>query len=280
MLKRINGFIATADFLPPSFHLLPKLLLLLDDIESSADSLADLIRVDPGLTADILRVCNSAAYASSQHAETIREAILRLGFQEVHRIIMMVIASSALKDPQTAYAVRQADLWNHSLASAVSSQVLVKNTGTDPDIAFTSALLHDIGKVVLSNVIPEEFSSAVAQAAERNLPLHEVEKTEFKINHAEAGARLLERWGFPASICTAVQFHHDPAAAKDHTRLASCVCLSNVLSYRVLEQFILPQYVVFPDSFALRELGYNQPDFEALAPEARKQFAIVESNFR
>ena len=117
-----------------------------------------LIRVDPGLTADVLRVCNSATYGLTYRAENIQQAILRIGFREVHRIMMSVIMSPALKNPQNTYAAPQTDLWNHSLAAAVASQSIAQTAGLDTDLAFTAALLHDIGKVVLSHAVPQEVT--------------------------------------------------------------------------------------------------------------------------
>jgi putative nucleotidyltransferase with HDIG domain len=280
MLKVINDFIANAEFLPPSFHLLPRLLLLLEDIESNADALANLIRVDPGLTADILRICNSAAHASAYPAESIQEAILRLGFREVHRVVMAVIASPLLHDPHVAYPEGEPDLWNHSLAAATASQFLAGKAGIDVEIAFTAALLHDIGKIVLSKVNPAEFSSSVALAAERRIPLYEVERSKFKTDHARVGAQLLERWGFPKSIRNAIQFHHEPSPNSAAFPLAACVYLSNVLAYRVTNVSVLPQYVLGPDARVLKEFHLTQPELEALVPDAQEEFLKLAEQFR
>lgn len=278
-MRQIDDFISNADFLPPAFQLLPRLLLLLDDVEANADALADLIRVDPGLTADILRVCNSARYGLTYRAENIQQAILRIGFQEVHRIVMTVITSPALKDPSNTYQSSQTDLWNHSLAAAVSSQSLAESAQIDTDLAFTSALLHDIGKVVLSHALQQKYADVVKGAAERNQPLFLAEREAFKTDHAIVGGRLLDRWGFPKNISTAIRNHHEPAKAKDEVRLASCIYLSNVLAYHVQNVQSRPEYVIFPDSAALQELGLTQPALQALAPEAREALERAQQNF-
>lgn len=278
--RRIDDYIVQADFLPPSFQLLPRLLLLLDDVEAGADTLAQVIRVDPGLTADILRVCNSAAHAKRVRAETIQEAIMRLGFIEVHRIVMTVIASSALKSPQETFTRHEGDLWKHSLAAAVASQVLVPGTGVDADVAYTASLLHDIGKMVLANAVPEDFARILTLAKEQNQAVYRVEQLQFQTDHGGIGARLLKRWGFPDNICEAVQHHHEPVRANQQLRLASCLYLSNVLAYRIVDDLTFPEYVVFPDTKALRELGFSQPTFEALAPEARSEFKKYMEQFR
>jgi putative nucleotidyltransferase with HDIG domain len=254
-VRQIDEFIANADFLPPSFQLLPKLLLLLEDVEANADALADLIRVDPGLTADILRVGNSAIYAQAYRAENIQ-----------------------LKDPQNAYS-KGADLWNHSLAAAVASEFLASPAGIDVDLAFTAALVHDIGKVVLSHAVPKQAADAHTAATERNQALYLAERALLKTDHAVVGARLLDRWGFPKSISLAVKHHHEPALAKNEIRLASCVGLSNVLAYRIENPAAFPEYVVAPDENALKELKLTQPELESLVPEAAERFAGAQKRY-
>src|SRR5688572_17696514 len=270
MLKAIEDFVMSAEFLPPSFHLLPRLLLLLDDMEANADALAELIRVDPGLTADILRVCNSVAFAAKTRAETVQEAILRLGFREVHRIVMTVIASPALKLGQETYGRNETDLWRHSLAAAVSSQQVVR--GGDADLAFTASLLHDIGKTLLAAAVPQEFLAATFEATEKNRPQYLAERSILRTDHAEAGARLLRRWGFPPNLCAAVEFHHEPASTREHIRLAASIYLANVLAYRVDGPLTLPEYVMFPETRALREWGLTQPALTPMVEEARREF--------
>ena len=278
MVKAIEDFIMSAEFLPPSFHLLPKLLLLLDDMETNADSLAELIRVDPGLTADILRVCNSVAFAARTRAETVQEAVLRLGFREVHRIVMTVIASPALKAGQETYGRNETDLWRHSLAAAVSSQQIV--TGGEADLAFTAALLHDIGKTLLAAAVPDDFLRAAFESAEKNQPQYQAERSILGTDHADVGSRLLRRWGFPPNLCAAVEFHHEPASTREHVRLASSVYLANVLAYRVDGPLALPEYVLFPEARALREWGLTQPALTPLAEEARREFGKLRERFR
>lgn len=278
-MKQIEEFIAKAEFLPPAFQLLPRLLLLLEDVESNADALADLIRVDPGLTADVLRVCNSATYGLRYRADNIQQAILRIGFREVHRIMMSVIMSPALKNPQNTYAADQSDLWNHSLAAAVASQPLARIAGIDCDLAFTAALVHDVGKVVLAHAVPEQVERVVATAKENNQPLYEAERAILKTDHAIVGGRLLDRWGFPQNISAAVRYHHDTAGAKTELRLASCVCLANVLAYRVENPPAFPHHVIFPDERALKELNLSQPALEALVSEVREEFTVAQKNF-
>jgi putative nucleotidyltransferase with HDIG domain len=278
-VKQVDDYIANADFLPPAFQLLPRLLLLLEDFESNADAVADLIRVDPGLTADILRVCNSAKFSAGYRAENIQQAILRIGFQEVQRIILTVIASPVLQDPRATYGNGEADLWNHSLAAAVASQSLASLAGVDQDLAFTASLLHDIGKVVLAHAAPAQSAAAREAAREKSQPLFQAEQELLKTDHAATGARLLQRWGFPKNMVVSIRHHHQPAGAKEEIRLAACLCLANVLSHRIENHVFFPEYVLFPDARALKELGLTEPLLRELVPEAQENFRTAQQKF-
>ena len=116
-------------------------------------------------------------------------------------------------------------------------------------------------------------------ATEKSQPFYLAERAVLKTDHAAVGARLLERWGFPRNISAAVRFHHEPEKAKEEVRLASCVCLANVLAYRMEDPIAVPEYVLFPNKHALQELGFTQPSLEVLVHEARVQFSNAQKSF-
>src|SRR5690349_3873186 len=124
-MKDFSRLIRETQFLPPAFQLVPRLLLLLDESENaSSDDLADLIRVDAGLTADLLGVCNSAYFGASTRVETVHEAIFRLGLREIYRVLLKVISMPLMTSPQPEYGLDEANLWNHSLAVATAAKFL------------------------------------------------------------------------------------------------------------------------------------------------------------
>src|SRR4051812_35941180 len=176
MTKDLPRLIRETEFLPPAFQIVPKLLLLLDDPEANSEQLAELIRVDPGLTAEVLRVCNSAFYTGEYRAETLNEGVMRIGLREVYRIVMKVIASPVLGEPQKGYGREQGNLWNHSLATATAAEIFSRGKGDHPEVAFTAALLHDIGKLVVNQALDGDYSRLIKEAKEKQQPLSIIEK--------------------------------------------------------------------------------------------------------
>src|SRR5690349_9443666 len=86
----VDALIASFSFLPPAFELLPRLLLLLDDADANCEDFAEMIRIDPGLTANVLRISQSALYGGAQRIGSLPEAIMRLGVREVYRLVMEI----------------------------------------------------------------------------------------------------------------------------------------------------------------------------------------------
>lgn len=257
-------------FLPPSFELVPRLLLLLDDPEVNGERLADLIRTDAGLTADVMHVANSAMYSRGNRVETLMEAVNRLGLREIYRIVMNVIASPVLRNPQQV-GFAKLDLWTHSLTAALAAQALATHLSTvQPEIAFTAALLHDVGKVVLAQAMGRSYIAVVDEAKDKGVPIFGVERAAYKTDHAEVGAKLLKQWNFPESIIAAIACHHAPEkAARSHATIAATVYAANVLAYRVGSGYGFPPYAGSPDQVALRGIGLRPPEVFSYEGEVR-----------
>jgi putative nucleotidyltransferase with HDIG domain len=197
---------------PPSFELIPKLLLLLDDARADGQALADLIRVDAGLTADILRVANSAFYARGGRVGSLLEAANRIGFREIYRTVVDILASPILDVSPAGLA--RLDLWRHSLAAALAAKTIAENTDlADEDIAFTGALLHDVGKIALGCAFGNEYGAVIEQSKALHTGAAPLERVAFDTDHAQVGSTLLKLWNFPEPITTAILFHHAPEDA-------------------------------------------------------------------
>ncbi len=271
-MKDLSNYIVETEFLPPAFELVPRLLLLLDDPEVNSESLADVIRVDPGLTADVLRVCNSATFAGGQRAETIQTAVFRLGLREMYGIVTKVVASPVLMKPPQVGELETLDLWNHSLAAAAAAQIIARDKGEDPEVAFTAGLLHDLGKVVLGQASPAEYAEVLHKSREVNQILWQLEQARFKMDHAAVGGRLLKHWNFPDNIVAAVAFHHAPKSARAHARLAGIVYLANILAYHLGQGLGNPDYVVHPDPAVLHLFDITREDIENYIGDVRESF--------
>jgi len=230
-MNTIDEYIARVKHLPPAPKVLPRLLGLLGQPNSDVSQVVDLIKYDPSLTVSVLKLCNSAFFASSRPADDIQEAITRLGFNQICRMVVAVTGFSTLFPPQKGYGYDVGELWKHSVASAVAAQTIAEDLGEESHVAFTAALLHDLGKIVLTEALESTYASIVEETEINQYSLLETEKKLLGVEHAEVGARLLSRWSFPENLVAAVCHHHQPDMAKEHIRLASLVYLGNMISH-------------------------------------------------
>jgi putative nucleotidyltransferase with HDIG domain len=206
-----------------------KLLALIDDPDKSVSQIEAILRHDAGLTANVLKLANSAYFGIPSKVGSVRQAVLILGLK---RLIQMVIAScvsAIMAKPVPGYDLPAGELWRHSLAVSVAAEGLVKELDiSGAEEFFTAALLHDVGKLVLGNFVQDGFDQ-IEMALDQDVSFETAENMVLGTNHADVGAEILTQWSLPVDIVNAVRWHHTPeSAAKDDTML-DIVHVANVL---------------------------------------------------
>ena len=188
-----------------------KLLDRARDPDVDISELVETLEYDPGLTSNVLHLANSAYFGGTGKVKSIRGAIIRLGLK---RLTQLVVASSVAPLARSAlkgYDLRAGELLDHLVGAAVcTDQLSEKLKLPETDYAFTAALLHDIGKIVLGGFVAVDGDVIIKLAFEEEVPFNEAEKQALGIDHAEAGAILLESWNFPPETVGIIRWHHEP----------------------------------------------------------------------
>jgi len=206
-----------------------KLLTLLKDENTSNAQIEQILRYEPGLTANILKLTNSSFFGLPKQIGSIRQAILMIGWKKLIQIVLSSCVSAIIDKPVQGYDLSPGDLWRHSIAVSVASETLVKelNLSVSEEV-FTAALLHDVGKMVLGRYVKDDIAVIDGEDMQ-DVPFEQVERSIFGIDHAEIGANILRRWSFPPSMITAVRWHHDPDGAPKTSHLIDVVHVADVL---------------------------------------------------
>jgi len=221
--------------LPPSAT---RLLEVLGKGDWHIDDVLSTISLDPVLTGRTLALANSASYASLGPVGTLRQAIGRLGIGTVTSIAVAVAVHSTLRDPLRAYGASAGLLWRHSVAASVAVEGMpAALRWTPPAEAATAALLHDIGKLLLSRDLSRaaaEFLTRTAREGGRTTA--DVEGELLGTSHAELGARIAEVWRLPSSIVQGIRFHHacHLAAREEDLAVARAVSVADAVARRLV----------------------------------------------
>jgi putative nucleotidyltransferase with HDIG domain len=227
----LDKFIDQVKTLPPAPRILTELLVLLGKEDVDCSQVVELITFDPALTAQVLQRCNSAAAGLAQPVSDLPEAVMRIGFREVYCLVAAVVSESSLGAAQRGYGIGPGELWQHSAVTAIAGRVLARALQGEENLVFTAALLHDIGKLVLSASLEGAMAAVVEETERSGRSFLEAEKSILGVEHAEIGGRLLQRWNFPENLVQAVWQHHDPLKAHPHEWLAACVHVGDMLAH-------------------------------------------------
>lgn len=184
---------------------------LLRNDDYSVQEVASVIKYDQAIAANLLKISNSAYLGTRQKIKTIRDAIIYLGQKELIRAVQTAGVIRFFTNRAKGRGKRAADLWEHSVAVAVMSQILCRQLYRREDSAlYTAALVHDIGKLIMGECIEETSEKIFRLVSEKGLSFLEAEEEIIGINHAELGGRIADYWNFPVELRDAIAYHHRP----------------------------------------------------------------------
>jgi HD-like signal output (HDOD) protein len=205
----VAGLLDCIDDLPSSPAVWTQLRTLISDPDVEIRDLAQLISRDVGLTARVLRLVNSAFVGLRRHVTDVREAITVLGLRTISSIVLSAEVMSSFEKLRAIPGLDVDALSGHGLASGIVARSLLPDRQSADD-GFVAGLLQDVGQLALATAVPDDFRACLAEAAWRNVPLHEVERDRLGYDHAQAGAALLVLWQMPEPVVQAVAGTHTP----------------------------------------------------------------------
>lgn len=242
-----------------------KLLELLAEPEVSVNKIEDILRYDPGLTANVLKLANSAYFGIPARVGSVQQAIVLLGLKRLMQLVIASCVGAVMKNSVLGYDMPPGNLWRHSIAVSIAAEALVKDKkNIDKEDFFTPALLHDAGKLVLGSFVKEDLN-AIDNITAKGIPFVIAENMILGIDHAEIGAKILKMWSFPTEIVNAVRWHHDPEAADTSSIQIDVVYLANLLCQA---NNIAPNNSGQPvelSTAVMDRLGIEIPQFEAIS---------------
>lgn len=225
------GLLEKIKDLPPLPQSVTQILEITKSTKSSAKDLAKVFERDPTLTANILKLANSAQYGFHRQISTISHAIVCLGFEAVKSIALTASTQDMLNSELPAYDLEKGMLLQHSMSCAICARLIAQRIGyKDCEEAYIAALLIDIGKIILSRYAEGQFDQIIEKTKDDKTPYNVAEKEVLGFDHPKVGGRMVEKWHLPPLLVEAVQCHHQPEKAKINKKLTYIVHLADAIS--------------------------------------------------
>jgi HD-like signal output (HDOD) protein len=209
--------------LPTLPEIYSRIAELTSDPDTGAKDLERVIENDQALASKLLKLVNSAFFGFPSEIRTISRAVMIVGFKALSQLAMSASVLNLFpKGDQEVLDFK--GFWRHSIGVAVMSRhIAIEEQSCAPEEIFLSGLLHDIGILVLSGYLPDEFSEAVGLAKNHGLHLHEAERKVLGFDHTDTGNALAVEWRLPMDLAEAVANHHVPTRAGPPTVSTSIV---------------------------------------------------------
>ena len=222
--------------LPTLPHIASKLMKIVNSPSASADIVASLVSQDVSLSAKVLRLANSAFYGIPRSINTLKSAVVVLGFKIIHTMVLSLTVFDMFGKNSSKNALfdREA-FWRHSLKCATIARLLAhtrqKNVSLDPEEAFCAGLLHDVGKVVMEQYLHTDFHKALLYARTHRINGFEAEKLVLGYTHCDVALWLTTSWALPNEILQPLIYHHEPALAQGSSDSVTLCHIADILSH-------------------------------------------------
>lgn len=229
-MKNIRNIVQEIARLKPMPQIAHKIIAIQQDPDSSMDDLTKVVSHDAMTTANLLKAANTAYFARNKPVDSVQQAVVFLGMNEVVDLVLMSNSKKNLERAQKGYGLSTGDLWRNSVSSALISRTLSQKLGiANEHLVFTGALLKDIGKVVLEQYVAECAQEIMTLVQQHKYSFQEAEKVVIGIDHAELGAMTAEVWRFSPKMVDIIKHHHQPAYATLAKQETVVVYLSDLL---------------------------------------------------
>lgn len=227
----LRSVVGKVEQLPPLPGAVERINELIADPDVSLDEVVRVISIDQSLTARILRLVNSAYYGLQRQVSTIRHALIILGLDEIRQIVLSTTVIRLFGPQKSHGGFDLLKFWEHSLGCAFAAKSIARSfhyrvTGE----IFVAGLLHDIGKIIMSQYFPQEFGQIEPLVVKRGLSPWAAEKEAIGMTHGELGHLVADHWNLPYPIAEAIHHHHAPAQSTQTSLTTALIHLADVLS--------------------------------------------------
>jgi len=219
--------ISNTEALPPAPEVLPRLVEVMKDPDADANDIVAVIQTDPAIVAGALKLSNSGMYSPATPVTDLSAAVALLGIKEIYRIVNLVTGGEFLDEALSSMDIHRGGLWKHSLAVALMMDLIASDKCEHEGLPYTLGLLHDLGKLALHHGCGERYVDIFRKVETDRVAINAAESETLGFDHAEAGAKMLEDWGFPEEVYSPIRYQYHPREAGEFKELAGALQVAN-----------------------------------------------------
>ncbi|MDH3629519.1 MAG: HDOD domain-containing protein [Gammaproteobacteria bacterium] len=248
---------------------------ILDSHDYSMQDVAQLIVYDPGLTARMLRIVNSAYFGFAAKIDTVTHAVSILGVQQIRDLVLATAIADALGDYECEHLdVKQ--FWLRSVYRAIAARNLAGVCSLmDGERMFVAGLLSGVGHLIMYQSIPVLAQQAQREAEANGKPLHRVEREVIGFDHARVASGLMKNWQLPDSLVAVIEHHLEPDPAADYLLDTAIVHIAALIGEAFAQNRPLDEVLVNVDGHAWDATGLDIGRCEAVDVEVSEQLNSV-----
>jgi len=265
--------------LPPFPQSALRVLKLVNDEDSSMRHFSDLISSDPALSCEVLIIANSALLAQRHRVTSILQAIVLLGTRTLRGVCLTVAVRAYLGKSMNDPSLRA--IWRHSLACALIAEQLAGVAMMDKGSAYTTGVLHEIGRFALAVIRPKEYAELLEKHCGSAISILESERLLFGFDHREAGWRLMKEWKLPLEFETMLRPQDCVRGHKDQWQLYDLVQMScrlaDTAGFAVFPGCEVTPYADLLESIPVRERSLFHADVKRLTFDIGNKISTIES---
>jgi len=228
--ERVRKLVERVQGLPTLPSMLNNINQMILNPRTSAKEIAQVISSDPALTSKTLRVVNSSFYGFPNRITTITHAIVILGFNTIKSIVLSSTIFDVFRRTVKPGDFDRTEFWKHSIGCGAAAKVIGRRLNYPMlEELFIAGLLHDVGKIVMDQFLPDKFVEVLNLVRSRDILIVEAEAQILGATHADVGAWLFEKWNLSKGLVETTRCHHNPALASDSQKFAEIIHVSDIL---------------------------------------------------
>ncbi len=279
--NKINQVISSIRNLPTPPIVFEQIQKVISNPETSVADVASILSEDPAMSVKVLKLTNSAFYGLQREIDSVKHAVMIIGLEAVKNLVLSASVLNMFKSNVDNREYHEV-FWRHSLATAFASRVIARQFQDgklfNPDPAFSSGLIHDIGKMIICCFLSEQHSKVVGYMEQSSeISELEAENEVLGFNHAQLGRELMIQWKLPERMADAIGYHHTPEQHNSSEEFAYLINLADYISHMGTVEGNVDK-----DRFSISEktlafFDYDEDQLDALNQQLTEEYTKAET---